>query len=324
MIARVFGLMLIASALTACGGGGGGGGTTPAAPGGSSGITVTTPTPSPSPTSNSVSNITGKAVDSASGLPLVGFTVTVGAMPSGACVAAQTPSSMPCGVPAAPIVTTTTAGDGSFSIAAPISASSMLTIGKDAMYAALHRTVTASSPALGTIKILALTADEQAWVADINMLRATAAVPTSYANLTVDEYAEEQAHAWTAGILAGTATYGDAGYGPFQAAYIASPGAIYGAAGALAVDANPGPLSFTYGTETVPAGSPGYITADAEWINGEKAACPGGNWSTCSHATGGHYVNLATTQNVWIGVGEAGPAPAYTGQWVYNVMTVLQ
>ena len=88
----------------------------------------------------------------------------------------------------------------------------MFTIGNGATYATLHRflIVTAGPNDAGTLKVAALSADERAWLADLNMQRATVSAPLSFANLSIDEYAEEQARAEVASIIAGTNLYSDA------------------------------------------------------------------------------------------------------------------
>ena len=215
--------------------------------------------------------ISGTTVEYVSNAPLSGFTVTVGQVPdAGTCLATQAASANACGVPAGMTVKTTTSSSGTFSVTAPATGTYMLTIGKDATYATLHRTVSvaAGANAIGTVKIAALSTDEQNWLVDVNTQRATAAVPASFANLQVDEYAEEQARKWSADVVAGTTTFGDAGYAPYQAAYGADPGAIYGAAGVLGLGGAPSQ----------------YVLIDNEAM-AEKSNCPSGNWQTCTFAS---------------------------------------
>jgi hypothetical protein len=188
----------------------------------------------------------------------------------------------------------------------------MLTIVKDTTYATLHRTITATSSglALGTVKIAALTTDEQAWLVDVNHQRATVSFPTSFANLSIDEYAEEQARAEVAAIVSGAQPYGDATEALFANNYAAEPGAMYGATGVAALITLPNL----------------YIDADNGWM-GEKANCTGGNWQTCPFAENtGHYINLSNTANVWIGVGESNESFNYAslGQaWAYAAIPII-
>ena len=297
-----FSLALAASAVMVAACGGGGGGTS----GGGSGIVPTTPTPTPVP-----NTISGTAVDFTSGAALVGFTVTVGTAPTTTtCAATQTASSMPCGVPASPLPTVTTSSTGAFSVTVPATGTYMVTIAKDATYATLHRTVAAAgATSIGTVKITALSSDEQAWLTNVNTQRATVSVPVSFANLVVDEYAQEQARQWAADVASGRAAFGDAAYAPYQAAYTANAGAIYGAAGVLAEQ---------------PAAS-AFVAADGQWF-GEKANCPSGNWQSCTFAGNtGHYINVSNTQNVWIGLGESStsfPVSGFANQWAYNIMII--
>jgi len=298
---------ILAVVATGCGGGGGtGGGPLPSS--------APTAAPPPPPPPGPTSSITGTAVDYSSAAPLGGFTVTVGAIPSAAtCNSAQTQSLNVCGAPATPVQTVKTASNGSFSITGLGNATYMVTIGKDRTYATLHCSVTISgATALGTVKIAALSSDEQAWVADINNERTTVSSPTSFGNLAVDEYAEEQARAWAAGVANGSDVYGDPGMKPFQAAYAASPGALYGA-----------------GWNIDLVGSAGaYLQADANWM-AEKANCPNGNWQTCPYSTSApltdHYVNLSNTDTVWAGVGESASSfndPPYGQEWAYDIIFV--
>ncbi len=310
--------MLTALSLAACGGGGGSSGSGTVVPtatpsGASTAAPTASPTPAPTATPTPLA-VTGTALEFTSGAPLAGFTVTVGALPNAAtCLNGQSATSMPCGVVASPLPTVTTSASGAFSIAVPAAGSYMLTIGKDTTYATLHRTISAtiSGLALGTVKIAALTTDEQAWLVDINHQRATVSVPTSFANLSIDEYAEEQARAEVAAIASGAQPYSDATESLFANNYAAEPGAMYGATGVAALIALPNL----------------YLTADSAWM-GEKANCPGGNWQTCPNLeTTGHYINLSNTANVWIGVGESNASFNYLneglGEWAYAAIPIL-
>jgi hypothetical protein len=189
-LVAVAGATALAALLAACGGGGGGS---------DPGIVPTSQTASPTPTPQTVS---GTLVDYSSSAPLAGFTVTVGTAPSvSSCLAAQTASSQPCGVPASPLPTVTTAADGTFSVTVPSAGNYMLQIAKDTAHATLHRIVGVNgATAIGSVKITALSSDEQAWLTDVNSQRATVSVPTSFANLVVDEYAEEQTRADVASL----------------------------------------------------------------------------------------------------------------------------
>ena len=209
---------------------------------------------------------------------------------------------MPCGSPASVITSAITDETGAFSIAVSNPGTYMVTIGKDAAYVTLHRTISISggSTALGTAKLLALSAAEQSWLADANNQRATVSVPTSYGNMLVDEYAQEQAHAWAADVGAGRTAFSDAAYGPYQMAYGSSPGAMYGATGVLAIS-------------TI---QNNYTSVDAGWM-AEKSNCPNGNWATCTRAANtGHYINFSNTNTVWVGLGYSS-----NGGYVYNGTT---
>jgi hypothetical protein len=185
----------------------------------------------------------------------------------------------------------------------------MLTIGKDATYATLHRTITVTSAGLvlGTLKVAALSSDEQAWVIDVNLQRSTVSVPVSFSNLVVDEYAEEQARAEVAAIVSGAQPYGDATEELFDSYYFDSPGIIYGASSVadLVGDASD------------------YLTADKQWM-AEKSNCPGGNWQTCTTTSNtGHYQNISSTGDVWLGLGESVNSFSdfpYGNEWAYVII----
>lgn len=298
--------------LSACSGGGGSGG-------GSGGVVPvmiptpgTTPMPaSPTPTATPIpTTVAGSAVELVSGSALSGFAVVIGSIPTN-CLAAQSVSAMPCGSPVAPLYTTTTDAMGIFSLAIPAGGTYMLTIGKDSTYATLHRSVNVNvgPNAIGAVKIAALSIDEQKWLVDANNQRATVSVPTSYGNMLVDEYAEEQARQWAADVASGKTAFGDAGYSPYQSAYGSSPGSMYSAAGVLALGAAAG----------------AYISADQSWMS-EKANCPNGNWQTCTFAHNtGHYINLSNTNTVWVGLGESASSfayPPYGNEYAYNLMLI--
>lgn len=283
----IAGVVALSALLAACGGGGGGS---------SPGVTPTAPTSPPTPTPQTLS---GTAVDYTAGTALAGFTVTVGTPPTtSTCLATQAVGSQPCGVPAAPLPTVTTAADGTFSVTVPSAGTYMLQIAKDTAHATLHRTVAVNgATSVGAVKITALSSDEQAWLTDFNQQRATVSVPTSYGNLVVDEYAEEQTRADAASLL--TSTYNDPTTGipngdnaakAYGALYAAMPGAMYATAGVTVLNAA-GQLS-------------AFVAADNGWM-GEKANCPSGNWQTCTFSENtGHYMNVSNTQDVWVGLGE--------------------
>lgn len=274
------------------------------------------PSPTPVPTTAPVTtSVSGTVVDFASGAALSGFTVTVGAAPDMfTCMGlAQGNSTVPCGVPMAPTQTTTTAANGFFSVSGAPIGMQMIVIAKDATYATLHRTATLTTGinALGTLKITALDASHQAWLADWNSRRATVSFPTSYANMIVDEYAQEQATKWAADYTASGLDISDAGYGQYQTAYSSSPGSMYGAAGVLDVQ-------FSVAD---------YTDADFAWFNNEKPNCPGGNWATCPFADNtGHYMNGSNLRDVWVGLGDdEQPTPNLDGfgpAYYYDVMIV--
>jgi len=187
----------------------------------------------------------------------------------------------------------------------------MLTISNGPTYATLHRSITVASSglALGTVKVAALSADEQAWLTDVNNQRATVSVPVSFSNLVVDEYAEEQARLWAVNVLSGVTAFGDAGYAPYQTAYSSAAGSVYGAAAVISLNLLGQPSAF--------------VGADNSWMS-EKANCPSGNWQTCTYAENtGHYINISNTDTVWIGLGEswnvANPASAYS---YYDLMLI--
>ena len=318
---RVYGFLLLAIvSLAACGGGGGsssgGGGVAPSAPAagtttlGATPAPTAPPSPTPTPTAAALA-VSGTAVDLTSGAPLAGFTVTVGQVPNSAtCLASQTATTQPCGVPASPQPTATTSATGAFSVSVPSPGTYMLTIGKDGTYATLHRTVSVAAGVTtpGSVKITALTSDEQSWLADVNHQRATVSVPASFPNLIVDEYAEEQARQWAIDVTSGKTAYGDGGYGSYQSTYSNSPGALYGAAGVLD----------EIGSAATP---PLYLIADTAWTS-ERLNCPGEDWQTCAFANNtGHYINLSNTDTVWIGLGES--ATATQSQYsYYNLMLI--
>ena len=184
----------------------------------------------------------------------------------------------------------------------------MLTIGKDSTFATLHRTITvaATGLALSTVKITSLSSDEQAWLVDLNNQRATVSVPVSFANLVVDEYAEEAARAEANAIATGAQPYGDATEVLYAGVYAAQPGAMYAASGVL-----------------TGAGSTGaFATADTAWMS-EKVNCASGNWMTCTFSQStGHYINISNTQNVWVGLGESATPQNLNGAnaWYYDLI----
>jgi Carboxypeptidase regulatory-like domain len=267
------------------------------------------PTPVPTATPASVS-FSGTVRDFASNAPLAGMTVSVGGVPAAAsCFTGQSNTAQPCALPVSP-VSTTTAADGSFSLSGLSSGTVLVTVGPaDGSYATLHRTVALAAGANTlTVKLTALSSSYRSWLADLNAQRMHVATPSSYGNLIVDEYAQEQAQKWADDVAAGTTAYGDAGYAAYQSAYASQPGALYAATGVLAV--------------TGPGFPQGVITTDDGWMS-EKANCPGGDWSACAFGpTTGHYINLSNKRDVFVGLGESAAQNASLGGYLTDVMIV--
>jgi hypothetical protein len=185
----------------------------------------------------------------------------------------------------------------------------MLTVGKDTTYATLHRTVSVSATgaSLGMIRIAALSPDEQAWVMDVNKQRATVSVPASYPNLTVDEYAEEQARAEVAAIVSGTQPYGDPTEAMYDQLYGSQPGSMYGPASVAALIGS----------------ANSYLQADISWMS-EQQNCANENWQTCAFAGNtGHYINISNSADVWVGMGESATSyidAPYGAEWAYAMI----
>jgi len=258
--------------------------------------------------------------DFTSGAPLAGLTVTVGPTPNAStCNASQTQALNVCGTVASTTASTTTNASGAFSLNVP-AGTYMLVVGPtNDSYATLHRTVTVAvgtATALGPIKLTALSSAVQAWLADVNNQRATVSTPTSFANLQVDEFAQEQANQWASDVANGVTTYGDAQYQPYQSAYADEPGAMYGATGVLAV----GQYSMTESTE-----ASDLIADDTGWMSEKTNGCASysGNWQTCPFGgTTGHYINISNTQNVWVGLGTTSTDNVTLGGYPTDVMIV--
>ncbi len=260
-------------------------------------------------------SINGTLAEFTSGAALAGFTITVGSTPDPyTCLNSQSASSMPCGVVASPVATETTGPSGTFSLPNIPLGTYMITIGNGSpTYSTLHRTytVTPGVNALGTLNVSQLSSDEQAWLADINNQRATVSYPISFANLVIDEYAEEQARAEATAIANGTDPYSDSTEGIFCTNYTNSPGGIGYAAGVA---------------DLQPQAS-AYVAADNAWF-GEKDNCPNDSWQGCTFAENtGHYINLSQTNDVWIGVGESlvsyhyqSGGTDYGQQWAYDAV----
>jgi len=306
--------------LAACGGGGG---STPAAPSGGGTATATptsaaTPSPSPSPTASPTlapagNAISGTLVDRAAGTPISGATVTLGIIPNQAsCAATQTNAQNACGTVGATTATTTTSSTGAFSIGSLATGTQMLVIGNGSSYAALHAEVTIANGAnaLGTLKLTALSADQQAWVSDLNTLRTTVSNPVSFSNLVVDEYAVEAEQAMVDAVVAGTATFGPSAETTYDTQYGQNAGAMYAAGGNSSLGSSAG----------------AFLAVDQSWM-AEQSQCANGNWQTCTFtAASGHYINVSNTDSVWIGPAESAtsyvPSMGAANAWVYGVMIV--
>jgi hypothetical protein len=258
--------------------------------------------------------ISGQVQEYGSGRFLPGATVTVGGLPEpSTCSLGQGPRVHPCSAPIGPVVTTTTGMNGGFELRVGAPAQYMLTITNGAGYATLHERIAIgpSSFEMGSVKLTALTRDEQRWLEHVNAERESTSTPRSFNNLTVDEYIEEAARQWARDVASGIASYGDDALREYIHYYERSPGAMYqGGSGVGDLVNAPG----------------AWAKADQHWF-AEKAHCPAGDWSTCPFlANTGHYINLSQTMSVWIGLGES-PSPQRAGmQWpgyyAYDVMSV--
>ena len=224
------------------------------------------------------------------------------------CNGAQTQSLNVCGTSSTIIASAQTSASGSFGIPAIDPGNYMLTVTKDGSFATLHRTITVATGAnsVSNVSLLELTASQQAWLAEVNNGRMTISSPMSFGNLVVDEYAQEQAVRWAKDEAAGSIPFTDASYGPYQSAYGSSPGAIYAAAGVLAL---------------ISGKAYDHTMADSLWF-GEKTNCPNGNWQTCTFAENtGHYINISNTNTVWAGLGESDGVNS-SAQHAYDIMLI--
>jgi hypothetical protein len=294
---RFIGIVFFA-VLAACGSGGSSGGGS----GGTLPVVPTTPTPTFS--------VSGTLTDGTSALS--GATVTIGSLPASTCAGWAG-----CGSPLAPTLTATTDSGGAFTVSNLVNGSYMLTISKDAnptsaqTYAILHRQIpiAGANLALGSVKIVQLSADERAWIAQLNSDRANVSVPAT-APIVVDEYAQEQARQWAIDVDAGTAPATDPGFAPYEAAYGAKPGSMYPVT-------HVGDINTTW--------QAALDSSPTSWY-AEKSNCPGGNWQTCPQGgTTQHYINLSNSGDIWIGLGEdlagvyqGGPFHAFDGIIVYK------
>jgi hypothetical protein len=257
--------------------------------------------------------ISGILVDRVAGTPISGATVTVGTLPSqGGCIAAQTNANNACGSVGSTLGSTTTSAAGAFTVTGLSTGTDMLVISNGSTYATLHATVTVASGTnvLGTLKITALSADQQGWVSDINTQRTTVATPLSYGNLIADEYAIEEEQAMVNAVAAGSATYGPSAETTYDGLYGQQPGAIY-------IASNISGLSTSSGA---------YVTVDQNWM-AEQTQCPNVNWQTCTFsAATGAYINLSNTIDVWVGPAESAgtivPPGGGPNSYVYGVMIV--
>lgn len=302
------GAIALAALASGCSGGGGGSSTPsmPAPP-----ITVGQPTSAPTTAPAQISSISGSVFDGTSSAALQGATVMFGTIPNrSTCNGAQTQSLNVCGTSSTIIASAQTSASGSFGIPAIDPGNYMLTVTKDGSFATLHRTITVATGAnsVSNVSLLELTASQQAWLAEVNNGRMTISSPMSFGNLVVDEYAQEQAVRWAKDEAAGSIPYTDASYGPYQSAYGSSPGALFGAAGVLALGA---PQGKAYD----------HTMADGEWF-GEKINCPNGNWQTCTFAGNtGHYINISNTNTVWLGLGESDGVNS-SAEHAYDIMLI--
>ncbi len=315
-VRRALAIAVATLALAACGGGGGGSSSIPTGgPTATPTLAPATPTPTPSPTAAPAKHaVTGTLTDYVAKTAIAGATVTLGALPSGACQGWAG-----CGSPAAPTVTTTTATDGTFSFGAVANGTYFLTIALDAApttnqtYTILHRSITVNGAtlALGSVNISQLSSDESAWLKQLNIDRAAVSYPAT-GPVVIDEYDQEAARAEAAAVAANTYPYTDATELVFMGQAAAQPGS-FGAGGGVA-DGNVGPGQWNQAESAFFA---------------EKANCPNGDWRSCVFASiTGHYIYLSQDSAVWVGIGESASAAVagsgFPGLYAYSGIITQQ
>jgi Cysteine-rich secretory protein family len=265
-----FSAAVLVLALSACGGGGGG--TVPTGGGGGA-------TPSPTPTATSgVTTASGHLVDYTTGAPIAGAVIIAG---STLVIGATPPPALPTGD-----AQTTTAADGSFTVAVPLGSANIMVFASG--YIALHAPeVYVSGPnTLGSFRVSKPTSDDTAWLAAINQDRAAYNAPP----VIMDERLTEAARLWVT-YEAANGRYEDADplappafntsitlYGsldPYNVPVSQNGGG--GGAGSTGVDAEAGfraegPTGRHFST---------IINASARWVGLGGANCAGGFGSAC-------------------------------------------
>jgi Cysteine-rich secretory protein family len=268
-----FSAAVLVLALSACGGGGGG--TVPTGGGGGG----ATPTPSPFPTAGPAgTTASGRLVDYTAGTPIGGAVIVAGTT---LVIGATPPPTVPAGDGQ-----TTTAADGSFTVAVAPGSGNIMAFANG--YIALHapETYAAGSNPLGSLKVSTPTSDDTAWLAAINQDRATYSAPP----VVMDERLTEAARLWTT-YEAANGRGGDSD--PLAPAPYGTSITVYGSLGAYNVSV----AQNTTGSGVGSSGSdaevafrtegPGgahfstIINASARWVGLARMACAGGAGATC-------------------------------------------
>jgi len=258
------------------------GNTSTPAPGGSA-----SPGPTAAPTGYYAQ---GSVRDIASGLPIAGAVVVLAPQ---VYAGSTPPPSLSSGSE------TTTASDGSFTLAGLVPGSNYLEVFENG-YATIHKPIAVNQldNQLGLLKLTGITADEAAWLQQVNADRAQYGAPT----VVLDEILQEAAQHWDNYMAAKGYFMDDCSQTTDSscttaAQYEQSAGAQY-----------------THSAQNIAATGPNSTWANAEaGFVAESSNCPPpATYSTClGHSGAQHFLNLIDPQYVWIGLAEVKNGTSY-------------
>ncbi len=329
-VAFIFVVCAAFAVLAACGSGGGSGGALPPTVGGGfvtgptngpaptgspSGVASTSPSPgssaTPTPGNTSTPGPGGSASpgpsaaptaaptgyyaqgsvrDIASGLPIAGAVVVLAPQ---VYAGSTPPPSLSSGSE------TTTASDGSFTLTGLVPGSNYLEVFENG-YATIHKPIAVNQldNQLGPLKLTGITADEAAWLQQVNADRAQYGAPI----VVLDEILQEAAQHWdnymaAKGYFADDCSQTTDSSCTTAAQYEQSAGAQY-----------------THSAQNIAATGPNSTWTNAETgFVAESANCPQpATYSTClGHSGAQHFLNLIDPQYVWIGLAEVKNGASY-------------
>jgi uncharacterized protein YkwD len=280
-----------AATLAACGGSGGGGGSAGSLPPTVGGGFVTGPTPTASAGG-------GTSTPAPGGSPSPGSSTTPGpgSSPSPGASASANPVGSPTAAPTGYYAQGTVHDIAS---GLPLGGATVVLEVFKSGYATIHKPISVNqfNNQLGTLNVSAITADEAAWLQQVNNDRAAYGAGT----VVLDEILQEAAQHWD-------------NYMASNAYFYPTCAQTSGACSTAAQYEQSAGAQYTHSAQNIAAIGPGTTWGNAEsgFMN-ESSSCPQpAQYSTCQGQTGAaDFLNIITPSFVWVGLAEIHNGASY-------------